>query len=719
MKRTLKPLFAFATLSVAFLLLGLAVNAQEKRTITGAVRDTAGLGVPGVTVRLKGTALTKGAITDETGAFTLRAATGDVLVFSSIGYVTQEVPVGGGGTLNVTLTKNSAALGEAVVTGFGGRTNARKLSYSVTEVQGSELVAANNSNIGDALQGKVAGVTISQGTGGPSSSSRIQIRGNSGLDQNTEPLVVLDGILIKPATTGADSWATGADYGNIVKNLNADDYESLSILKGSAATALYGQDGLNGVILITTKKGHAKKGLGVTYNQTVSYDHAYKYLDLNNTYGGGLSPTFATNAAGQRVVDISATPYDNPNGGYSYGPAFDGKPVLDIDGRTIPWKANNPLKDFFQDGKYLNSNVAIEGSSDNTTFRASWTNLFNTSIMPNNSFNKNAFTIHGTQKLSSILSLEVSANYTSTNVINPIQQGGGGDIQSLGGQGNPVQDFVYLASRGADIKYYKTNYIAAGGGLKQGLTQDPYLLAASIWPAFQDNNYHNENVLLADIDLHIKFLPWLTGLVRANVTNYNDETQEKYNGINTGFSGGSYELIESDYKNTRFQGVLSAVRHFGDFDLNVNAGGETNRNLLGDITTSNTVGGLQTPSLYFISNSVSTPTVTQTYNPSQRYDAVYAFGDLTWRNMLTLDFTDRNDWSSTLTYANGTGHYTYDYPSIGLAWVFTELPNFKTSNSILSYGKLRASLGWSGFAPDPYNTNQYGNYGYVGTLFLR
>ncbi|HEX3934318.1 MAG TPA: carboxypeptidase-like regulatory domain-containing protein, partial [Puia sp.] len=200
MKRTLKPLFAFATLSVVFLLLGLAVNAQEKRLVTGVIRDSAGVAIPGVSVKLKGTKVNKGAVSDDNGTFSLHAADGDVLVLSSVGYVTREVPVGAGSNLSVQLMKNSSALGEVVVTGFGGHTNTRKLSYSITEVKGSELVSANNSNLGDALQGKVAGVTISQGTGGPSSSSRIQIRGNArlaansnipGQTGNTEPLIVL------------------------------------------------------------------------------------------------------------------------------------------------------------------------------------------------------------------------------------------------------------------------------------------------------------------------------------------------------------------------------------------------------------------------------------------------------------------------------------------------------------------------------------------------
>ncbi len=725
MKRTLKPTFAFATLFVAFLLLGLAVNAQEKRLITGVIRDSSGVAIPGVTVKVKGTAVNKGAVSDDNGTFSLHAADGAVLIFSSVGYTTKEVPVGAGSNLSVQLMKNSSALGEVVVTGFGGNTNTRKLSYSVTEVKGSELVSANNSNLGDALQGKVAGVTISQGTGGPSSSSRIQIRGNgrlaansniTGQTGNTEPLIVLDGILIQPATTGADSWATGADYGNIIKDLNPDDYESVTVLKGSAASALYGSQALNGVLLITTKKGRARKGLGVTYNQTVSYDKAYKLLDLQNEFGGGLSPTFQTDASGNRLVDISASPYDNPNGGYSYGPKFDGKSVKDLDGRIVPWKPNDPLHQMFQTGKFINSNVAVEGGNENSNFRASWTNLFNTSVVPQNSLNKNAFTLHAGQKLSNLISLDASINYTEVKIINPIQQGGSGDFNSLGGEGNVIQDAVLFAPRNPDLSYWRNNYIdPALGGLKTGIAKDPYLLAATFWPVYQDNNIRNENLLLANLDVNFHFLPWLTGLVRGNVQNYNDQTQIEDNGVGTGFTGGSYENITSSYKDTRFQGLLTANRDLGkDFAMSASIGGESYRQLGGPISDATTSGGLQSASVYTIANSVAAATVKVNTNPTSRADAVYAYGDLTWRDMLTFNFSVRNDWTSSLTYVDGHGGYTYAYPSFGLAWVFTELPQFKNSNSILSYGKLRGSIGWTGYAADPYTTNSAGYYGYVG-----
>ena len=711
MKKTIWAKRLFRGLVVfSLLLLGLQTSAQEKVVVTGTVRDASGLPISGVTVRVKGTK-SGGVVSDETGNFSIKAAPNAVLVFSSIGYVTKEAPVVPGQALAMQLAGDSKELSEAVVTGFGVKKDIRKIAYSVTEVKGSDIVAADNSNIGDALQGKVAGVTIAQGAGGPSSSSRIQIRGNARLEGNTEPLIVLDGILIVPGTTGADSWGGGQDFGNILKDLNPDDYESITVLKGQAASALYGPQALNGVLLITTKKGHARKGLGVSYNQTVTFDKAYKLPDLQNSFGGGLSPTFAQDASGNNLVDPSAGVWSNPNGGYSYGPAFQGQTVKDLDGRIIPWKPNNLLKDFFVTGHFVNTNVAVEGGNDVSTFRASYTNLNNSSVQPLNSLIKNSFTLRATTKLSDIVSVDASINYTTNKILNPIVQGGGGTSNPLGGA-------EYLAPRSADINYYKTHFVdPVKGGVKNGSTNDPYYLAHLFMPFYDNSISRTENLLLANIDVNTKIRPWLNWLVRANITNYNDITQNKQLGEAANFTGGYYELDQSSYKNIRVQTLLSANRQLGkDFELNFNVGGEAWDQLGGPSSQSNTNGGLATPGLYFIANSVSAPTTQVNTNPPAKDLSAYVYGDLTWRNMVTFDYSFRNDWSSTLTYADGHGTWSYYYPSAGLSWIFTELPSFKNSNSILSFGKLRASIGWTGYAPAPYVTNSTGYYGSVGTF---
>jgi iron complex outermembrane receptor protein len=689
---------------------------QAKKPVTGTVADSAGNSLQGVTIKVKGTKASS--ITDAQGKFSIVLPSDNgTLEFSTVGFLNKEVEVTSGTSINVMLSSSVAQLNEVVVTGFGARKSTRKLSYSVTEVKGSELTKANNANLVNALQGKVAGVFIAQGTGGPSSSAKIRIRGNSRLDPNTQPLVVIDGILIEPGTTGADSWGANRDFGNIMKDLNPDDYESVTVLKGSAASALYGSKALNGVLLITTKKGVARKGLGVSVTHSESYDNAYKAPDFQNEYGGGTSTTFATDAQGNRLVDPSASALNAPDAAFSFGPHFDGKPVKDLDGRIVPWVANNPL-DFFQTGKYINTNVAIEGGNDKSTFRFSYSNLYNSSVVPNNNLKRNSFDLRATQKISKNISLDASINYTNNSILNPIAQGG---------NYSPLFAFSYYMPRNAPIDYYLHNYIdTVNGGRKSYQNgQDPYLLAYTFWNYFEINTKRNENNLLANLDINVAIKPWLNLLLRSNINNYNDNTETKSLGTGPGFTGGSYELDQNNYRNIRFQGLLSLTKSFGkDFDLNATVGGEVYRNLGGNFTKAYTNGGLNIPGIFTIANSIN-PASVYVNDPNNGapvtirtkiLGALYTYGDLTWKNMLTMNFSLRNDWSSALTYANGTGDYTYLYPSVGLAWSFTELPYFQSRNSVLSYGKLRASIGWTGYDATPWITNETGNYGLTGTF---
>jgi iron complex outermembrane receptor protein len=710
MKTSIRLLLFFVLIICA-----MVVNAQERKTITGTVQDSTGRGLPDVSVRVKGTKT--GAVTDAQGNFRVAAGTSDVLEFSLIGYANKEITVGSNSSIVVALQTTDKALNEVVVTGFGIRKSTRKLSYSVTEVKGAELTKTNNANFVDALQGKVAGVYIAQGAGGPSSSAKIRIRGNSRLDPNTQPLVVIDGILIEPGTTGADSWGANRDFGNIIKDLNPDDYESVTVLKGSAASALYGSKALNGVLLITTKKGAARKGLGVSVTHSESYDKAYKLPDFQNEYGGGTSTSFATDAEGNRIVDPSASAINDPDAAFSFGPKFDGKPVKDLDGRIVPWVANKPL-DFFETGKYINTNIAVEGGNDRSTFRFSYSNLYNNSVVPNNYLKRNSFNLRATQKISKNITLDASINYTNNKILNPIPQGG---------NYSPLFAFSYYMPRNAGINYYLHNYIDTinGGRKNYANGDDPYLLAYTFWNYFEINTKRSENNLLANLDINANITPWLNLLLRSNINNYNDYTEIKSLGTGVNFTGGSYELDQNNYKNIRLQTLLTFTKSLGeDFDLNASIGGEVYRNLGGNYTQSFTNGGLNIPGIFTIANSIN-PASVYVNDPnhgapitirSKILSAAYTYGDLTWRNMLTLNYSLRNDWSSALTYANGTGDYTYLYPSVGLAWSFTELPFLKNKNSVLSYGKLRASVGWTGYDATPWITNQTGNYALTGTF---
>jgi iron complex outermembrane receptor protein len=682
------------------LLCFLTITAFAQKNITGTVKDASGDPIPGVSVLEKGTQ--NGTSTNGEGRFTLTVKDGARLIFKSIGLATQEVAASS--NLAIVMHDDSKSLNEVIVTGFGVKKEVKRLSYSATAVGGAELAQANNANVVNALQGKVAGVMINQGASGPSSSSRIRIRGNASLQNNTQPLVVYDGILMDQGTSGADSWGDAADFGNIMKNINSDDIESISVLKGAAASALYGSKAANGVLLITSKKGKIAKGLGVNVSQTTSFDNAYKFVDLQNEYGGGISPVFAKDANGMDVVDQSA---GYAIGGYSFGPKLDGRMVKDLDGVVRPWVANNPL-DFFNTGKFVNTNVSVEGANENTTYRLAYTNLYNSSVLPGNSLKRDAFALRATRNISKSISVDASVNYSISNSMNPARQGSGN---------NPLFAFTYYRPRNVDLTTYIKNNInpVTGGALgsSNAALYDPYGIGGVAYTLDNDNRTQKENNLLANIDVNIKILPWLSALVRANTNFYNTAYERKNRGSGVAFSGGDYEITQNTNKSYRIQGLLNATKELSnDFELNGSLGGETYQKNLGGSAFYNrsyTNGGLKIPDVYAISNSIN-PATTDAYpNLGERVDAVYLYGDITWKNMLTLNFSGRNDWSSGLTYKDGHGDYSYFYPSVGLSWIFTELPAFKNS-SILSFGKLRASYSYTGLSAKPQLTNTDGYY---------
>jgi iron complex outermembrane receptor protein len=665
--------------------------AQSKRTISGVVRDASGNGISGITFQVKGTN-TQG-ITNSDGSFTVSAATNDVIEFTSVGYTATQVTVGSGNSLSVTMTDDVRALNEVIVTGFGIKKETRKLSYAVTEVKGTELLRANTPNLANALQGKVAGVMINQGAGGPTSGSRIRIRGNASLSGNTQPLFVIDGVLIQPGTSGADSWGGNSDFGNQINNLNADDYESVSVLKGSAASALYGSLAQNGVVVITTKKGTARKGLGVSFSHTQSFEDAYKAIDVQNEWGGGTTPNFIKGADGVDELD--------PNTFFwSFGPRFDGRMVRDVDGRMIKWSPNNDLLAIYQTGRFTNTNVAIDGGNERTTFRFSYTNTNSNSILPNNKLTKNNIFLRATQKLSSFINVDASVNYITAKGANPIRQGG---------NDNPLFSLVYFNPRHLDIDYWRYNYTDALGGQLNG-NDDWYGLAGIYYAINNNNTTQTTDNLRANVDITSTIRPWLTLLVKGNINSDVVNGETKNWGTGQGYSGGSYSISQSNSKNLRFQGLLTASKQINqDFDFSLTVGGETNRNLGGRSSNSYTDGGLILPLKFYLGNSVNAFRTDVRLFPKSRIDALYSYGDVSFRNMLTLSFSARNDWSSNLTYPDGHGEHSYFYPSAGVSWIFTEMMKNSDKFDFLSFGKLRLSYGHTGRDTRPYATS-IGNY---------
>ncbi len=678
------------------------------QTITGKVTSEAdGTPLPGVSVVVKGTAT--GTTTDTDGNYTLDVGSSNaVLVFSFIGFTSQEIPVQNRTSINVVMAEDITQLNEVVVTGFGERKEVGRVSFAVQDVDGEELVRATNANVVNALQGKIAGVQIDQGTGGPMSSSRIRIRGNSSLSNNTQPLIVIDGVLIRPQVTGADSWGAAQDNGNIMKNINPDNIESMTVLKGSAASALYGSDALNGVILITTKKGVVSEGIGVTFSHTSSFEKAYRFIDVQNEYGAGISPEFATDPDGVEVVDGN-------NWFYSYGPKLDGRMVRDLDGRMVPWKANDPLS-FYETGRFTNNNIVIEGGTERSSLRASYSNLANTSIMPSGTeMNRNNFSIRATHKIGKIFDLNAVVDYTHNVVKNPIRQGG---------NFNPVFMMVYYRPRNVDMEYWMNNYRdPVNGGARTG-ANNPYSLTGFLWDTFEDVTERTENVFRTNLDVTTTIRPWLTFLVRGNIQNELYRTEREKLGSQPKFVGGQFSETTSDSWQYRVQSLLTANKSLtDDLYLSLTLGGETNKlnggryaRLFTRSLTGSEENSLRVPGNFSLSNSLNTPGIDTRLNPSRLKNAVYLYGDLSYQDMLTLTFSYRTDWSSTLAYADGSGDWGYSYPAVGLAWTFTE--NFSNLPSWLNSGKLRTNFGITGGDTEPWIINETGSYLNRGDFFF-
>lgn len=684
-----RSLFLFAVLSVLCIQFAWA---QQKVTVTGVVKDQKGLPIPGVSVSEKGT--TNGGVTDQNGNYKLNASGSGTLVFSFIGYLKKEAAVNNGSSVNITLEEDQKGLDEVVVTALQMKRSTKALGYAMTEIKGDEVALSAQVNPLNALQGKVAGVNITTGGGGPQSSSRILIRGNNSLGPNNQPLFVVDGVFLENSITGGDQWGNSQDFGNLMKNLNPDDFESVSVLKGGAATALYGSRGQNGVIIITTKKGMSRKGLGVTLTHAQMYDMPYKSIDFQNIYGVGDEPKAFP-------VDNNGDPYLDENnwGTISFGPKMQGQRVKDWQGNWITYDPQpNNLLDLYRTGKYFNTNAAIEGGNDKTTFRFSYSNNYTDGIAPTNNFKRNNFNLRATHKLSSRVSADVSANYGKTNSKNPAINGGNENL---------VFSSVYKMSRNFNTNYWKDRYIDQKGGVLQN---DPYGMSSTFFQLYQNNTTQDEDYIQGRLGLNVEILDWLhlslNGDMQTNITQY----ERKEMGSGEGFTGGSYTVVNTDLFQRKLQALLTGHRKLTpDLEMDLSLGAETYRWGYGKENRAETRGGLKAPGLFYMGNSVQDPLAKVNNYGGVRTDGIYAFANFAYKGQLYLDLTGRNDWNSTLLYADGHGKNSYFYPSASLSWLLSE--TFQLPK-VFTFAKLRASYAGTGAGTVAYTTGT-GTYMFI------
>ena len=675
---------------------------QQSETATGVVKDALGETVIGASVIVKGT--TNGTITDFDGNFSLpNVKKGDIIQVSFVGYQTQEI-AWNGTPLNITLADDTQTLDEVVVTALGMKRSTKALGYAVTEMKGDEL-STNVVNPVSALQGKVAGVEISSSDGGMFGSSKIQIRGASTMGANNQPIYVVDGVILDNEISGNDdlNWgANSSDYGNELKNLNPDDFESVSVLKGAAATALYGSRGLNGAVVITTKSGKKGQGLGISFSQTLGIDHAYKTPDIQTLYGDGPytgrydadgdgnpweATQFQVNSAGQHTL-IGTW-------GTGFGPKYDGSPIENYDGTMTTYSPlKNNMLDMYQTGFNTNTNIAIHGGNEKTTFYSSLSYKWAESTTENNTFERYSFLVKATHKLNDWVDVAASVNFANSKPRNSAR--------------NIGENFVNGTwTPNYDPKYFRDKYLGEHGGLASTSYGDKYgnVPNANYWFMIDNYNYtQKETVVRPTFEVNVKITDWLKFKADANMNYYYNRGENRELGNGYGNDGGYYGIWQNTKEQTTFGGSFTWNKDIKDFYVGGFARFEY-YNMSQYSYKVETDGGMVVPGQWFVDNSKKPKKSSGGIQREKRMLSAIAALNLSWRNQLYLDITGRNDWSSALVYANGTGNHSYFYPSVSGSWIISEtfrddLPEW------ISFAKLRGSWAQVGNDTDAYYVNQ-------------
>ena len=652
------------------------VNAQSKSTSGKVISADDGQPIIGATVMVKGT--TNGTITDADGVFKISLqGNAKTLIVSYVGMKTAEVEAAN--NMTVKLQSDELMIDEVVVTAIGIKRSQKALGYSATSVSSADITATGNRSALNALQGKVAGVEISSASGAPGSSTRVIMRGFSSLGNSNQPLYVIDGVPVSNGVVNNTSINGGYDFGNRANDINPDDIESMTILKGGSATALYGSRAASGVIIITTKNGAKSNNKAkVDVSSTTTFDNALRLPYMQNEYGQGWY-----NRSTVETGDLQE------NG--SWGPRFDGQirkwgTVVDNQQQIKPYVAlPTNISDFFDTGRTLNNSVAVSNGDENKSYYLSFGNVSADGIMPTSadSYKRNNLSMRGSSKFMKIFTAAASLNYVRK------------DTKFVPtGQDQAVLDGVW--QNGRDISLVdQRDYMNKFNNVDNYYTiyaQNPYYLLS------EHGNKFQENRIFGNVNLDAKILSWLTATFKigSDVANsqlktwraITDCSRADSNDDIGGVSENSYYTSEL---NTDF--YLTINKDFSD-DFNFNAILGHNFNQRDSRSQGAEVLGLDIPFFYNLSNSSATPAVFET-STHRRLVGVYGSVDFGYKNFIFLNMSARNDWSSTLPASNRS----FFYPSASASFVFSELLDNK---DILSFGKLRAGIAQTGKDAEPY-----------------
>lgn len=683
---------------IASLFISTQTFAQNGRIVTGTVTSAEDNStIPGVSVAITGTTI--GTITDVNGKYSIKVPDNNaVLHFSFIGYETQEIPVGDKTTIDVKLQPTIQNIDEVVVTALGIKRQEKSLGYSVDNVKSEELNRVAHDNVLNSLSGKVSGVVINS-TGGTGSSVSMVIRGATSLSTDNQPLFVVDGVPIASTVNNVGGFGDGndVDYGNAIADINPENIESITILKGPSAAALYGTRAGNGVVLITTKRAKEGDDMKITFSTNTVFDMPSKYINVQNKFangyfsyrpedvGGGILPEIKMNEQAGAGPECDkgywAVQWDSP---------------LDANGVPVPTEiVSHPdnIKNFLNNYAVTSTNsVTLSSSKGVVDYRVNYTNMLYKGLIPNSDLSKNNFSISASSKLWNQLTISTDFNYSINGADNrPATTNRGA---------NPLE-WAYKTPTNVDIRDL-ADY-GSGNNIKKLATgfENPYFLAYEVNNSFNRYRIYGNITALWEITKHIS-------LKTRYLLNKSDEVRETK--IAPGYSkepnNGAYGISSSKGYERNIDFLASYKKDWTNFNLNVSAGG----NLLyqsGSGISNSSRSGLIVPNLYTVQNISSSSLSYYNSRYEKAINSVYGLINFGWKDIVYLDITGRNDWSSTLPAENRS----YFYPSASLSFIVSNLLNMGSNNMI----KLRGGWAQAGNDTGPYRlTPVYGDAGQWG-----
>jgi TonB-linked SusC/RagA family outer membrane protein len=650
-------------------------------TVTGRITAAEdGTAIPGVNVYLKGTQ--SGTITDGEGNYKLLVNDNKgVLVFSYIGYTSQEISIEGKTSIDVAMQASVESLNEVVVTALGIQREQKSLGYSVGKVDGKSLTTVAQENVLSGMQGKIAGVTINQ-IGGVGSSTNVVIRGAKSLSTDNQPLFVIDGV---PVANGMNNFRTmgdrnEVDYGNAINDLNPDNIESVSVLKGPSAAALYGSRGGNGVILITTKKGKRGDGLGISFSTSNVFEKPVEYLKFHYKYSNGerndqLDEGSAYWAGPELDKGLTAAQFGSP---------------LDANGDPIPTELRSykdNMKNFLETGITSTNNLALSGSSDKITYRVNLDYMRNNGMIPNSDLKRNSISTSTTFDITKAVKLSADLNLSRT---------GSNSRPATGNRGANPLEAVYTVPH-VNISDLEDFWVPGMEGIQQKTVSpgfdNPYFLAYGISNGFQRDR------AFGNIKLDVQFTPEISAFGRISHDFFNENRETKISRSYSRVRGGGYHLQDLAFRETNADFLLTYKKQFAsEFDFSVSGGGNYRmvRNTDNYTGSANGPNVLTIPDLFRLSNIPNAMLIANNSVNEKAVYSVYAMTSLGYKGQLYLDLTARNDWSSTLPEENRS----YFYPAASLSWLANYTFDLPETISLL---KVRAGWAQAGNDTNPYN----------------